>query len=141
MRSGGWRESNGCSILRNHATGVSRGALQDGAEPRQGHDLQLVAQPVHGLRAPLHVLLRPGVRALADRPVGRSLRASIRVKTNVVEVLRRELARKVVATRAGRGRDRDGSVSAGGGPLAADAARIQAFGEFATRSASSPADP
>ena len=35
-----------------------------------GHALRLVAQPVHGLRAPLHVLLRPRVRA-ARRPARR----------------------------------------------------------------------
>ena len=38
-------------------------AVPVGAEPRQGHAVRLVAEPVHGLRAPLHVLLRPRVRA------------------------------------------------------------------------------
>ena len=45
-----------------------------GAQPREGHAVRLVAQPVHGLRPPLHVLLRPRLRA-ARRPArGRALR-------------------------------------------------------------------
>ena len=32
-------------------------------EPRAGHALRLVAEPVHGLRPPLHLLLRPRLRA------------------------------------------------------------------------------
>ena len=36
-----------------------------------GHALQLVAEPLHGLRPPLHVLLRPGLRA-ARRPARRT---------------------------------------------------------------------
>ena len=41
------------------------------AQPRQGHAVRLVAEPVHGLRAPLHVLLRPRIRA-ARRPAVRT---------------------------------------------------------------------
>ena len=55
--------------------------------------------------------------ARADRPWDDRYGASIRVKTNVAEVLRRELARRVLAARAGRGRRGDRSVPAGGGPL------------------------
>ena len=68
--------------------------MPERAQPRQGDAVRLVAQPLHGLRAPLHVLLRPRVRAArrpaADDRYGRS----IRVKVNVAEVLARELARR-----------------------------------------------
>ena len=64
------------------------------ADPRPEHVLQLVAQPVHGLRPQLHVLLRPGVRADGRPAVRARYGTSIRVKTNLVEVLRRELARR-----------------------------------------------
>ena len=53
---------------------VPRGAVQGRAQPRQGHAVRLVAQPVHGLRAPLHVLLRPRLRAARRPAVGRPLR-------------------------------------------------------------------
>jgi hypothetical protein len=43
--------------------GVPRGALSHGPQPRVGHAVPLVAQPVHGLCASVHVLLCPGVRA------------------------------------------------------------------------------
>ena len=45
------------------------------AQPRQGHGLPLVTEPVHGLRAPLHVLLRPRLRAPRRPAVRRALRA------------------------------------------------------------------
>ena len=45
------------------------------AQPRQGNAVRLVAEPVHGLRPPLHVLLRPGLRAAGRPPRRRSLRA------------------------------------------------------------------
>src|SRR6476469_7139370 len=41
-----------------HATGVSRRTVSDGAHPSPEHGLPLVAQPVHGLRPSVHVLLR-----------------------------------------------------------------------------------
>ena len=53
-----------------HAGGVPRGAVQERPQPRPRHAVRLVAQPLHGLRAPLHVLLRPRVRA-AGGPAGR----------------------------------------------------------------------
>src|SRR5205085_8533482 len=37
---------------------VPRGAVPNGPEPRDRNVVPLVAQSVHGLRAPLHVLLR-----------------------------------------------------------------------------------
>src|ERR671923_903831 len=46
---------------------VPRGALSRGAEQGQGDGVRVVPEPVHGLCPPLHVLLRPGVRA-AGRP-------------------------------------------------------------------------
>ena len=57
----------------------------------------------------------------ADRPSDDRYGRSIRVKINVVEVLRRELARQALGARGRRDRRRDGSVPAGGGPLPADA--------------------
>ena len=42
----------------------------------------------------MHVLFRPRLRELADRPSDARYGTSIRVKTNLVEVLRSELARK-----------------------------------------------
>ena len=57
----------------------------------------------------------------ADRPADDRYGTSIRVKVNIAEVLRRELAPAVVARRADRDRRRDRSVPAGRGPLPADA--------------------
>ena len=57
----------------------------------------------------------------ADRPADARYGTSIRVKVNVAEVLRRELARRSWAGRAGRDRRRDRPVPAGRGPLPADA--------------------
>ena len=53
----------------------------------------MVAQPLHGLRPPLHVLLRPRVRGAGRPPADDRYGRSIRVKTNIAAVLRRELAR------------------------------------------------
>src|SRR5579862_6992277 len=50
------------SILEVDADGVPRGALQVGPQPRAGHAVQLVVEPVHGLRPPVHLLLRTGLR-------------------------------------------------------------------------------
>ena len=72
---------------------VSAGALPQRPEPRQGDALRVVAQPVHGLRPPVHVLLRPALRAPGRPSLRRPLWPSLRVKSNIVEVLRRELAR------------------------------------------------
>ena len=85
--------TNICSILPR-AGRIPRGAVQAALNRVRGHAFRLVAQPVHGLRPPLHVLLRQGVRAAGRPSVGRALRVSIRVKVNVAEVLRIELARK-----------------------------------------------
>ena len=59
---------------RGHADRVSRRALQERPQPGQGHGLQVVPEPVHGLRAPLHVLLRPSLRKAIGPAVGRPLR-------------------------------------------------------------------
>src|SRR6187549_823277 len=56
-------------------SGVPRRAVSERAQPRQGHGLPLVAEPVHGLRAPLHVLLRPCFRAPRGPALRRALRA------------------------------------------------------------------
>ena len=56
----------------------------------------------------------------ADRPSDDRYGRSIRVKTNIAEVLRRELARAVLGARGGRDRRGDRPVPAGRGPLPAD---------------------
>ena len=48
--------------------------MPERAQPRPRDAVRLVAQPVHGLRPPLHVLLRPGLRAAGRPPVRRPLR-------------------------------------------------------------------
>lgn len=53
---------------------VPRRAVPKRAEPRQGYALQVVAEPLHGMRPPLHVLLRPGLRAAGRETCGRPLR-------------------------------------------------------------------
>ena len=53
-----------------HAGRLPRRAVPLRAEPRHRHALRLVAQSVHGLRSPLHVLLRAGFRA-PGRPARR----------------------------------------------------------------------
>jgi DNA repair photolyase len=53
----------------------------------------VVAQPVHGLRPPLQFCFVRALEKRADRPFDDRYGTSIRVKTNLVEVLRRELAR------------------------------------------------
>ena len=58
---------------------------------------------------------------LADRPSDDRYGTSIRVKTNLVEVLRRELGAAALGARAGRRRHGDRPVPAGRGSLEADA--------------------
>ena len=53
---------------------VPRRALPHGAQPRQGDAVRVVAEPVHGLRPPLHVLLCPRLRAAGRPPLRRPLR-------------------------------------------------------------------
>ena len=65
-RLGDVTDTNICSIV-THGRRVPRGAVPHGAQPRQGNAVRLVAEPVHRLRPPLHVLLRPRLRA-AGRP-------------------------------------------------------------------------
>ena len=48
--------------------------MQERPQPGQGDDVRLVAEPLHGLRAPLHVLLRPRLRAPSRPAFRRSLR-------------------------------------------------------------------
>ena len=73
-RLGDVTDTNICSIV-THGRRVPRGALPHGAEPRQGDAVRVVAEPVHGLRPPLHVLLRPRLRAAGRPPRRRPLRA------------------------------------------------------------------
>ena len=69
----GWTDRTGVRIISD-ACLLPRRALQGGAQPRQGHALRMVAESVHGLRAPLHVLLRARVRAARRPPLRRPLR-------------------------------------------------------------------
>ena len=57
-------------MLSHHRARSSRTAKSpaDRAEPGQGHAVRVVAQPLHGLRPPVHVLLRPGFERPADGP-------------------------------------------------------------------------
>ncbi len=48
--------------------------MQERAQPRARHAVRLVAQPVHRLRSPLHVLLRPPLRDPGRSPGRRPLR-------------------------------------------------------------------
>ena len=95
--------------------------MQGRAQPRQGHAVRLVAEPVHGLRPPLHVLLRPRLRA-ARRPAGgRALR---HLDPGQGERRRGAAARARASVLARRGRrDRRGhrSLPAVRRPLPADA--------------------
>ena len=78
----------------------------------RGHAVPVVAQPVHGLRAPLHVLLRPPLRAACRPPVGRPLRP---LDPREAERRRGSATRArapVVGARRGRSRNGDGSVPA-----------------------------
>ena len=100
---------------------VSRRALPQRAQPGAGDGVRVVAEPVHGLRAPLHVLLRPRVRA-ARRP---AVRRPLRHEHPRQDERRRGAAPRarapVVAARDRRDRRGDRSVPAGRGPLPADA--------------------
>ncbi len=81
---------------------VPRGAVQGRAEPRPGHAVRVVAQSVHGLRPPLHLLLRPGVRATRRPALRRPLR----------HVDPREGERRRRAARRARRRSWDGGAIA-----------------------------
>ena len=102
---------------------VSRGALPQRPEPGSGHALRLVAQPVHGLRPPLHVLLRPRVRASRRPAVGRGVRALDPGQGQCRRTAPARAGAQVVARRGDRDRRRDRSVPAGRGPLPADPRR------------------
>ena len=99
---------------------VPRGALPKRPEPRPGDAVRLVAQPVHGLRPPLHVLLRPRLRA-PRRP---ALRRPLRHVDPRQDQRRRGAPPRarpaVVGARVRRDRRRHRPVPAGRGPLPAD---------------------
>ncbi len=82
---------------------------------------KLVAQPVHGLRAPLHLLLRPALRA-ARRP---ALRRTLRALDPREDERRRGsppgARAAIVEPRRGRARDGHRPVPAGRGALPPDA--------------------
>src|SRR5205814_8869971 len=61
-------------LYSTRAARVPRRAVQGRAQSREGNGVFLVPEPVHGLRAPLHVLLRPRVRAAGRPALGRALR-------------------------------------------------------------------
>src|SRR5206468_1061243 len=67
---------------------VPRGALPRRAQPREGDAVRVVAEPVHGMRPPLHVLLRPRLRG-----PGRSRRAEVSVTFSVPTLDREVWAR------------------------------------------------
>ena len=90
--------------------------------PVRGMPFNWSLNPYMGCVHQVHVLLR--ARTSSSAPTGPPTTAtarSIRVKTNVAEVLRRELARASWEGEIGRARHRDGPVPAGRGPLPAHA--------------------
>ncbi len=111
--------TNVCSIVEVVRVEYRIEPCRSRPESRLGDAVRLVAQPVHGLRAPLHLLLRPGVRA-ARRP---ALRRGLRhLDQGEGERRRRAPRRASQADLAGRKhRDRCGhrSLSARRGPLPA----------------------
>ena len=87
----------------------------------KGMPFELVAQPVHGLRAPLHLLLRPGVRG-ARRPARRRpLRALDPRQGQRRRGSPRGARASLVEARERRRRRGDRSVPAGRGPVPAHA--------------------
>ena len=106
---------------RRDAGRVPDRTVQVGADAGPRDAVQVVAQPVHGLRAPLHVLLRPALRAARRPAVGRPLRS---LDPREVERRRGPAAgarAPVVAARGGRARHCDRSLPAGRGAVPADA--------------------
>ena len=93
----------------------------------KGKGLHVVAEPVHGLRPPLHLLLRPAFELRAERPFDDRYGRSIRVKTNIAEVLRCELAPAGLGAGDDRDRGRDRSVPAGRGPLPVERGCLEAL--------------
>ena len=99
---------------------VPRRALPQRPEPRQRHALRLVAQPLHGLRPPLHLLLRPRLRAARRPPLRRPLR---HVDPRQGQRRRGPPPRarpRLVGARDDRDRRRDRPLPARRGPLPAD---------------------
>ena len=87
--------------------------MQVGADAGARHAVQVVDQPVHGLRPSLHLLLRPPLRTARRPTLGRPLRA---VDPREAEHRGRAPARaraQVVGSRRGGARHRHGSVPAG----------------------------
>ena len=85
-------------------------ALQVGVDRRPRDALQVVVEPVHGLRAPVHVLLRQALRAARRSPVRRSVRP---VDSHQAKCRRGAPARArapFLETRRSRARHRDRSV-------------------------------
>ena len=106
-------------LYSGRARRLPRRAMPDRAEPRQGDAVRLVAQPVHRLRPPLHVLLRPRVRGPGGPPVRRSLRPlDPRQGERRRGAPPRACARFVEAGER-RGRRRDRSIPAGRGAVPA----------------------
>ena len=107
---------------------ISGSHLPIGSESREGHAVQLDAEPVSRLHARLPLLLRP---ALPD-----AVRAGTRRRVLVADLRQAELrgcaaagARQaVVDARAGRGRHGDRSLPADRRPLQADAAVARSAG-------------
>ena len=107
------------SLRHGDARRVSRRALPLRVEPRAGYAVRVVAQPVHGLRPPLHVLLRAGVRG-ARRPArGRPLRDEHPREDERGRGAAARAGTRIVGARAGRYRRRHRPVPAGRGPLPA----------------------
>ncbi len=117
----GRRADRGQSAGRPGA--VSGGALQIGAQPRLWDAVFMDAEPVSRLHPRLSLLLRPPLPQAVRDERRDEFASVILVKTNIVEVLRRELARPSWERRAGRHRLGDRRLSAHRGTLQTDARR------------------
>ena len=100
---------------------VPRGAVPERAQPRQGDAVRVVAEPLHGLRAPLHVLLRARVRAARRPALRRPLRTLDPRQGRTSPRCSRASSRGRRGRGSGRDRRRHRPVPAGRGPLPADA--------------------
>src|SRR3954452_23437538 len=67
-------QTNTRSLSFAYAGRVPRGALPQRAEPRERDAVRVVAEPVHGVRPPLHLLLRPRLRGARRPALRRPLR-------------------------------------------------------------------
>ena len=134
-------KANICSYTSPGDRRVPRRAVPERAQPRQGHAFQLVAEPLHGVRSPLHVLLRPGLRAPRRPAGGRPLRHLHPSEDQRRRSPSTRAGPSVLGTRTGDDRRCDRSLPAGRGTLPPHPrAASRRWPKPGTHSASSRAD-